>query len=417
MKHHPILRQAIALSLTALGCADLPEDVAATRAGLGTPGTLNTSLIGRHDFGADQNTGDFAIAGAHAYVARRSGGFAVVDISARAAPTVVSTIVPAVGATDVTDVATLNIAGTDYLFVGNYGGAPDPAYGNFTGVYIYSLANPAAPSLVRAITYGAGGGYHLASQVRTLTAAELGGRSFLFVGSVMSSGIEVFEVTTPAAPTYFSSIIRQRISTGASIRDMRVQGGRLYAAWRVGFAVYDLSTFPSIVPNYYAPPQPPILVAKLYTGAATTAAAPTPSGDYVLTADDVTAGRVRVWDVRVPSAVAQVSIFGGSAATIARQVTVQGNLAWVAHQQDGLRVFDISNPAAPVSLAWFDTDLAVPSNRRYGGWDVIPNGDTAWFTDTADGLHAINIEDTLTVQSATWSSGQQQLVVNTTSSL
>ena len=417
MKHPPVLRGAVALSVTLFGCANPPDDLASTRAALGTPGTLNTSLIGRHDFGADQNTGDFALTNTHAYVARRSGGFAVVDISDRAAPTVVSTVVPAVGATDVTDVATQNIAGTDYLFVGNYGGAPDPTYGNFTGVYIYSLANPAAPSLVRAITAGLGGGYHFAGQVRTLTTAELGGRSFLFVGSVMTSGIVAFEVTNPAAPAFFTSIIRQRISTGASIRDVRVQGGRLYAAWRVGFAVYDLATFPSIVPNYYNPPQPPILVSKLYAGAATTAAAPTPSGDYVLTADDVTAGRVRVWDVRVPSAVTQVSLFGGSAATIARQVTVQGNLAWVAHQQDGLRVFDISNPAAPVSLAWFDTDTAVPTNRRHGGWDVIPNGDTAWFTDTADGLHAINLEDTLTVQSATWSSGQQQLVVHTTSSL
>jgi len=233
----------------------------------------------------------------------------------------------------------------------------------------------------------------------------------------MTSGIVAFEVTNPTAPTFFTSIIRHRVSTSASIRDMHVQNGRLYAAWRVGFAVYDLATFPSIVPDYYNPAQPPILVAKVYSGAATVAATPTPSGDYVLTADDVSSGRVRVWDVRVPGAATQVSIFGGSSATIARRVRVHGNLAWVAHQQDGLRVFDISNPAAPVSLAWFDTDLSVPANRRLGGWDVIPNGDMAWFTDTADGIHAINLEDNLTVQSATWSSGQQQLVVHTTSSL
>jgi hypothetical protein len=417
MKHNYRFHHTIALTITLLGCGDVRDSVRAVTGELGTPGTLNTSLIGRYDFGADQNTGDLAIAGDHAYVARRSGGFAVVDIADRAAPTLVTTIIPAVGATDVTDVATQNIAGTDYLFVGNYAGVPDPTYGNFTGVYIYSLANRAAPALVRVLTYGAGAGYHFASQVRTLTTAELGGRAFLFVGSVMTGGIVAYEVTNPTAPTFFTSIIRNRVSNSATICDIVVQGSRLYAAWRVGFAVYDLSAFPSIAPNYYNPAQPPTLVAKLYTGAGTNTAVPTPSGDYVLTTDDVTNGRVRVWDVRVPSAVVQVSALSGSTGAIARHVAVRGNLAWVANQQDGLRVFDLSNPAAPISLAWFDTDGAVPSNRRIGGWDVIPNGDTAWFTDSADGLHAVNLEDTLTAQSATWSSGQQQLVVRVTSSL
>lgn len=417
MNHPTILRPAFALSLALLGCGALPDGAATATGELGTPGALNTSLIGRHDFGADQNTGDLALAGSYAYVVRRTAGVAVVDISDRAAPTPVTSLVPAVGATDVTDVATLRIAGTDYLFVGNSAAAPDPNLGNYTGVYVYSLANPAAPALVSALTYGAGAGFHFASRVTSLTAADLGGRAFLFVGSVMTSGIVAFEVTNPAAPTFFTSIIRHNVSTGASIQDIRVQNGRLYGAYRVGFAVYDLSTFTSFVPNYYVPPQPPIQAVKLYTGAATTTAVPTPSGDYVLTTDDVSSGRVRVWDVRVPTAIAQVSAFGGTSATIARHVTVQGNLAWVAHQQDGLRVFDLTNPAAPVSLGWFDTGGTTASNQRTGGWDVIPDGNTAWFTDTADGLHAINIEDTLTVLAASWSSGQHRLIVRATSSL
>lgn len=417
MKHLRMLRHVSVLSVALLGCAGPPDGAAAAVGELGTPGALNTSLVGRFDFGADQNTGDLAVVGGHAYVARRTGGVAVVDVSNRAAPAPVATVVPAVGATDVTDVAALRIAGADYLFVGNWAAAPDPTFGNYTGVYVYSLANPAAPSLVSAITYGAGAGFHLAARVSTLTAAEVGGRAFLFVGSVMTSGIVAFEVTHPAAPTFFTSIIRQNVSTGASIQDIRVQDARLYAAWRVGFAVYDLAAFPSLVPNYYAPPQPPIRAVMRYAGAATTTAAPTPSGDYVLTTDDVSSGRVRVWDVRVPTAVAQVSAFGGSSATIARHVAVHGNLAWVAHQQDGLRVFDLTNPAAPVSLGWFDTGGAAASNQRRGGWDVVPDGSTAWFTDTADGIHAVNLEDTLAVTSASWSSGQQQLVVRATSTL
>ncbi len=419
MKHHPVQRPALALALSLLGCVGGPGDgdLDTAVSPLGIPGALNTSLIGRYDFGADDNTRDLAVANGYAYVARRAAGFAVVDLANRAAPSLVAHVVPAAGATDVLDVATLAIAGTRYLFVANYAGAIDPTYGHFTGVYVYSLANPAAPALVSALTYGAGPGFHLASQVTTITAAEVGGRSFVFVGSAMSSGIEVFEFTNPAAPAYFTSVIRHNVSTSASIRDVRVQDGRLYAAWRVGFAVYDLSTLPTFVPDYYQPPQPPTLVAKTYVGAATLTAVPTPSGEYVLTTDDVSGGRVRVWDVRNPGAVAQVSAFGGSSAAIARHVTVQGNLAWVSHQQDGLRVFDVSNPAAPISLAWYDTDAATPSNRRVGGWDVVPDGNTAWLSDSADGIHAVNIEDTLTVQSAGWYQNARRLVVYATSSL
>ena len=415
LKH--TLACTLTLTLSVLGCGGAGDDTAARSSALGLPGTLNTSLIGRYDFGADQNTGDFAVAGGYAYVGRRAAGFAVVDLSNRGAPALVTTVLPAVGATDVTDVATQNIAGTDYLFVSNYSGVVDPAYGRFTGVYVYSLASPAAPALVSVLSYGAGPGFHFGSQVRTLTAAEIGGRVFLFVGSVMTSGIVVFEYTNPAAPQFFTSIIRNNVSSSASICDIAVRNGKLYAAWRVGFAVYDLSTLTSFTPNYYAPPQPPMLVVKRYAGAATNTAIPTPSGEYVLTTDDATNGRVRIWDVRVPTAVTQVSALPGSTGAVARHVEVQGNLAWVANQQDGLRVFDLTNPAAPVSIGWFDTDIATPTNRRIGGWDVIPDGNTAWFTDSADGIHAVNIEDALTVQSASWSAGQQRLVVNVASPL
>jgi hypothetical protein len=123
-----------------------------------------------------------------------------------------------------------------------------------------------------------------------------------------------------------------------------------------------------------------------------------PRQTAVIRHDVSTAASIR--DVRNPGAVAQVSAFGGSSAAIARHVTVQGDLAWVSHQQDGLRVFDVSNPAAPVSLAWYGTDAATPSNRRVGGWDVIPDGNTAWLSDSADGIHAVNLEDAVTIQSA-----------------
>lgn len=414
-----ILRPALAVTLCLLGCIghEPVDDTEQSPAAVGTPGALNTTLVGRIDFGADQNTRDFALSGAYAYVARRGDGVAVVDISNRAAPTLVTLVNPSPGAMDVRDVSVETIAGVDYLFVASNSGVSDPLRGNFTGVYIYSLASRAAPALVSALTWGAGAGYHLAAQTYTLTTATIGGRAYLFAGSSISSSVEVVDVTDPVNPMWLTEIIRHNVSYSAQVCSVVVRNNKLYVAWRVGFAVYDVSGLPAMVQDYYDPPQPPTLVSKLYTGAATNTAVPNATGDYVLTIDDVTNARVRMWDVRNPLAVTQVSAFGGSTNTIARQVFVQGDLAWVTHHEDGLRVFDISTPTAPVNIGWFDTDTSPLSNERVGGWDVIPDGTTAWMTDTADGLHAINLQDTLAVQSAVHYRQNQRLIVYATSSL
>lgn len=416
---HRLLRHTLIATLALSGCVgqESPDETDQSQSAIGTPGALNTTLVGRYDFGADQNTRDVAISGSTAYVARRGDGFAVVDISNRAAPALVTVVNPAPGAVDARDVSVLNIAGTDYLFVANNSGVVDPSLGNFTGVYIYSLATPTAPAFVRGITWGAGPAYHLAGQSYVLTTATVGGRAYLFAGSLITSSLEVFDVTDPALPVWITSVDRHNVTSFSSICDAREQNGRLYVAWREGWAVYDITGLPTTAPTYGSPVQPPMLaVMRIPTGAINTAV-PNATGDYVLTTDDRSNGRVRMWDIRNPNAITVASTFGGTTNTVARQVVVQGNLAWVTHHQDGLRVFDIANPAAPVSLAWFDTDVSTPSNARVGGWDVIPDGNTAWLTDTADGLHAVNIQDTITVQNATWYRQRHQLVVYASSTL
>jgi hypothetical protein len=64
-------------------------------------------------------------------------------------------------------------------------------------------------------------------------------------------------------------------------------------------------------------------------------------------------------------------------------IAVAGNYAYLATALPGLRIVDISNPAAPVEVGFFDTDDWATS--------VAVDGDRAYVADRDSGLIAIDI--------------------------
>ena len=93
------------------------------------------------------------------------------------------------------------------------------------------------------------------------------------------------------------------------------------------------------------------------------------TGNYAYVAD----GDLRVIDVSIPAAPAEVGFY--DTLGYARDVYVAGNYAYVA---DGdLRVIDVSIPAAPAEVGFYDTP-------RYA-LDVYVTGNYAYVTD-GDGL-------------------------------
>jgi hypothetical protein len=59
-------------------------------------------------------------------------------------------------------------------------------------------------------------------------------------------------------------------------------------------------------------------------------------------------------------------------------VTVAGNYAYVADDDSGLRIVDVSNPAAPSEAGFYDTP-------GYA-WGVAVAGNTAYVADSDGGL-------------------------------
>ena len=71
------------------------------------------------------------------------------------------------------------------------------------------------------------------------------------------------------------------------------------------------------------------------------------------------------------------------------QVVITNNLAYVANGEDGIHIFDISNPAAPISLGSTN-----PGTPLYGGcYSIALNGDYAYMASGPDGLFVCDISD------------------------
>jgi len=90
------------------------------------------------------------------------------------------------------------------------------------------------------------------------------------------------------------------------------------------------------------------------------------AGNYAYVADEV--GGLRIIDVSNPAAPTEVGFYDtpGNAYGVA----VAGNYAYVADDLDGLRIIDISNPAAPTEVGFYDAlgnawGVAVAGNYAY----------------------------------------------------
>lgn len=104
----------------------------------------------------------------------------------------------------------------------------------------------------------------------------------------------------------------------------------------------------------------------------------TPNGDYLIMCDETRNKSTKVIDVRNLSNLQITSMFRSAllypdTTSIPHNPLVAGNYACISHYHDGAQIWDISNPAAPVHIAGYDT---YPTNTNYndwyGSWGIYP---------------------------------------------
>lgn len=361
----------------------------------------NTTLVSQLPLGSGVNY-DLWAGGNHVYVAGGSRGLDVIDVANPASPVRVASVLPYAHA----DFVDVQLAGT-HLYVANEvaNGSPTP----HAGLFIYDVSAPAAPVEVSRLEWGQGPWYHLGASVENLCVDEGASGTTVYLASLISSAVEVFDVSAPASPVWLASIYPPPAPPGnwlSASHAMTVQDGRLYTAWHGGgFTVHEVSS----------PANPVQVASHNFAGAWFLDVWPSEDGAFAFTADDTAPGRLKIWDLSAPGSVALAGSYTGPTAATLNRVIVSGKFAYLAYLEDGLRILDVSNPAAPVSVGHFDPEADAVSGAFEGVWGVFPFADNVYLSHTAGGLYVVDFVDTIAITTATWTRRTRTLLVEATS--
>lgn len=153
---------------------------------------------------------------------------------------------------------------------------------------------------------------------------------------IVSGNFLIIDLTDPHNPV-------QILSEPIPARDVQVQGNYLYvAAWDQGFRIYDISQ-----------PSAPFLVGSLDVPGAPVGVKI--SGNTAYLATGVYDG-LQIVDVSDPS---DPKLIAGDDTIEAYDVDVEGNIAYVATSENGIAIYDVANPGAPLRMGEWNDDLEI----------------------------------------------------------
>jgi hypothetical protein len=331
-----------------------------------------------------------AVSAGYAYVADWRGGLRVIDVSDPAAPI---------------EVAFLDTPGQvarDVAVSGSY------AYvtAGYHGLLVIDVSTPSAPvedgvidtpywasgiavdggyAYVAEMEFpGAGGSLRVIDISTPSTPVEVGfvdtpgrARAVAVAGGYAyvaddSAGLRVIDVSTPSAPVEVGFV-----DTPGNAWGIAVSGGHAYVADdSAGLRVIDVST-----------PSAPLEVGVLDTPGRAGGGIAVAAG-FAYLADGF--GGLRVIDVSTPSAPADVSFLESPGA--ADGIAVEGGYAYVGFRgspdvpgtlQTGVRVYDVTDPSAPLEIGFVDT----PGEAT----DIAISGGHAYVADSGEGLRVVDV--------------------------
>jgi len=196
-------------------------------------------------------------------------------------------------------------------------------------------------------------------------------RMYAFIvdgGNIGFSAMRVYDISNPADPEFLAAYNDLSGLSISQVHDGYVLDNMAYLNLGPnGFAIVD-----------FTDPLSPVLLGTLdnypeqgYNHSGWLSQ----DGQYYYMSDETHGLRMKVVDVSDPSDIEVVGFFNaGNPATtsVPHNQIVACDYLYVSYYYDGLQVYDISNPSAPVRIAEFDTSLLPDRASFEGAWGVYP---------------------------------------------
>lgn len=219
--------------------------------------------------------------------------------------------------------------------------------GNGGGVHVVNLANPYSPVLITRINAANGGGYN------TIHEIVVDGNFLYETDSRVNSNpgpavVKVINISNPAVPVFVRNIVT---TDSVFVHAIHVKNGKMFtSAWGGKTDIYDITNVGT---------QAPPLLGVINSGNNSHSNWITDDGNYLYNARELVDGDLRVYNISNPAAPVLVKSINAASlginAICPHNPVVMGNLLFVAWYHAGIQVFDIRNPADPVRIGQYDT--------------------------------------------------------------
>ena len=197
------------------------------------------------------------------------------------------------------------------------------------------------------------------------------------------SGTCVFDIEDPENPAYLYSI-------PIDAHDIYVENNTAYVNGSGGVWVYDCSDDPQLLGS---------LTDYPYQGGNHSG---WKKGETYIFADENFGYDVKICDITNKNDIEVIATFNSNVSntSIPHNLIIKDNYVYLSYYHDGLQIFDISDPANPQKVGYYDTYLQEDGAFFAGAWGVyplLPSGNIL-VSDITSGLFVLSFSpDTLTI--------------------
>jgi choice-of-anchor B domain-containing protein len=190
-----------------------------------------------------------------------------------------------------------------------------------------------------------------------------------FGGPASGSAMRIYDISSPTEPVYLAEYNNFGGLAVGHVHDAHINNGLAYLnCGNNGFAIVDFT-------DPLAPQTLGLLTSYVFSGY-NHSGWPSADGQHYYLGDENHGYPIKVLDVSDPADVEVLGVVPAPKEAISQTIPhnqiVACNYLYVSYYYDGLRIYDISDPANPVPHSYYPTSVWPFDNNYRGAWGVYP---------------------------------------------